>query len=846
MLNPKRLLAFSSVASLALGLCSSPALAQEQLAVAAAESAEAESAAAEPGVDAVASDAAVPAENAPEGEIIVTARKRSERLQDVPLSVAAVSGQTMQQQGIRKIEDLQTKVPNFKMTETGIGSNIAIRGIFSGVNQGFEQSVGTYIDGIHHGRAQQSRAPFLDVQRVEVLRGPQSILFGKNSIAGALNIISAQPTNQLEGYVQGNYQLDSDDWELLGAVSGPITDRVRARVAGRFHDGDGYIKNLTLDRSEPQRKDWNLRGIVDWDVTDNFELSFKAEHGEFDTDGRNIEIYNELPSTKLGGLTFGRTYAQILSLLGADSSVLNNEKDDKRSSNGDTSDNSSSTYVLTANLNTGIGQLTSITGYNKFNYDELCDCDFTGAVLLNVDLDEKYEQFSQEIRLVSDTSRKFEYIVGGFYQTSDHSYRDNINIPSNSLLVPVVNASAPGFGTLIAGTRAAREANVETDILSAFGQLTYKFNDHFRVTAGGRVTHEKKDGDRTLTIEGIDGTPLAAGMQAIVAPLVYGQLFRISSTNLVTIAGMGIPQSGMAQALLNLLGSHPVEGSLSKTGFVPSVVLQYDVNPDIMFYGSFTKGTKSGGYDFRGNNRGFYPSMDDAFEFDEEQATNWEAGAKTRFLDGRAIFNAALYHTKIRDLQVSVFDGVLGYVVGNADARTQGIEVDGRFAVTPTLTLRGSGALTDFEFTNYSNGQCYPGQTPDGSGGQCDYEGKTNQLVPDWQATLAIDWSHAITNGLELRTTADMFASDGYFLSPTLDPNQVQDSYAKFNMRLAVGDPGRRWEVALLGKNIFDERTVSMGVQTPLAFSPTTFGAYSQANVVDEGRTVALQGRFNF
>jgi outer membrane receptor protein involved in Fe transport len=837
----KNLLAVSSFASLALGLCSSPALAQE--------AATAPAAATGDGAEAT---AGTPADHAPDGEIIITARKRSERLQDVPLSVAAVTGQTMQQQGIRKIEDLQAKVPNFKMTETGIGSQIAIRGIFSGVNQGFEQSVGTYIDGIHYGRAQQARAPFLDVQRVEVLRGPQSILFGKNSIAGALNIISAQPTNAFEGYVQGNYQLDSDDWELLGAVSGPISDRIRARIAGRVHDGDGFIENLTLGRDEPRRDDWNLRGIVDVDVTDDLELSFKAEHGEFDTTGRNIEVYNELPS--IAAAPFGgKTYAQILQLLGAffpadavvvDPSVLNNVKDDKRSSNGDSSDNESTTYALTANWNTAIGTLTSITGYNKFNYAEHCDCDFTGANILTIDLDEKYEQFSQEIRLASDTSGKLEYIVGGFYQTSDHSYRDSINVTADSVLPLAVNLKSPGNGDFIKNTRAARQANVETDILSAFGQLTYKFNDHFRVNIGGRVTHETKDGDRSLTIENINGSALT-GLQAIGAPLVYGQLFHISSTNLTDIAAMGlVPYSAQAAGLLALYGAHPVEGKVSRTGFVPSVVLQYDVDPDIMFYGSFTKGTKSGGFDFRGNNRGFYSTMADAFEFDEEQATNWEAGAKTRFLGGRAIFNAALYHTDIKDLQVSVFDGVLGYVVGNADARTQGLEVDARFAVTPHLTLRGAGALTDFEFTKYPNGQCYPGQVPDGVNGQCDYKGKTNQLVPDWQATLAIDWNQALTNSLELRTTADMFASDGYFLSPTLDPNQVQDSYAKFNARVALGDRDRRWELALLAKNLFDKRTVSMGVGTPLAYS--TFGAYSQANVVDEGRTVALQGRFNF
>ena len=843
VIHKYRLSAFASIMTLATVLGTVPAVAQQSSDNIATEA----EAAAQPPAD-------EPDANAGEGleDIVVTARKRSESLQDVPLSVVAVSGELMQQQGIKKLEDLQFKVPNFTMTETGIGSNIAIRGIFSGVNQGFEQSVGTYIDGIHYGRAQQSRAPFLDVERVEVLRGPQSILFGKNSIAGALNIISAQPTRDAEGYVQASYQPTDNDWEMLGAVSVPITDKLRARVAGRFHEGDGFIDNLTTGLSEPQRKDWNVRGILTWDVTDDLEVSFKAEHGVFDVVGRNIEIYNERPSIHPSPLFNGKTYAQILATLGGlnpadvfvvDPSVLNNIKDGKRSSNGDTSDNTSSTYVLTANWDTSLGTLTSISGYNKFSYDELCDCDFTGATILDVGLNEKYEQFSQEIRLASDTKGRFDYIVGGFFQTSDHSYRDQINVPGNSLLVQVVNLLSPPNGTFIANTRAAREASVEADILSAFGQLTYNFTDQFRLTVGGRVTHEKKDGERTLTIEGINGAPLT-GLQAIGAPLVYGNLLKISSTNLTTIAGMAIPQAATAQALLNALGTHPVDGSLSKTGFVPSVTVQYDVSDDIMLYGSFVKGTKSGGFDFRGNNRGFYSNMADAFEFSEEKATNWEAGAKTRFLDGRAILNAAVYHTKINNLQVSVFDGTLGYVVGNADARSQGIEVDGRFAVTRNLTLRGSGALTDFEFTDYANGQCYPGQVPDGIGGQCDYKGKTNQLVADWQATLAIDWAQPLTEGLELRTTADMFVTDGYFLSPTLDPDQRQSSYAKFNLRVALGDPGNNWEVALLGKNLTDEKVAAMGVATPLAFS--TFGAYSQTNIVGEGRTFAVQGRFNF
>jgi outer membrane receptor protein involved in Fe transport len=776
-------------------------------------------------------------------EIVVTARKRAESLQDVPISVAAVSGEVMQKEGIKGLEDLQYKVPSFSMTETGIGTNIAIRGIFSGVNQGFEQSVGTYVDGIYYGRAQQSRAPFLDVERVEVLRGPQSILFGKNSVAGALNIISAQPTKNFEGYVQASYEPKYNEWQTIGVVSGPITDSLRFRIAGNYHKANGYIDNLTLDRFEPKPKDWTVRGIVAWDVTDKLEVTLKAEHGSFDVDGRNIEIYNERPSISPVPLFHGKTYAQILAMLGASPTVLNNVKDGKRSSNDATSNNKLNNYVLTANWDIGIGTVTSISGLSKFKFNELCDCDFTGAVMFNAGLQEDYKQFSQELRLVSDTGGKVDYIVGGFFQTSDHHYADQINVPANSLLVPIVNLQSPGSGTLIADTRAARLAHVDDKVLAAFGQLTYNFTDQARIQLGARLTHEKKDGDRNITIQNLDGTPLV-GTKAIVAPLVYAQLFKISSSNLTTIAGLPIPQAAVANLRLTQLGVHPVDGSLSKTSFLPSVNLQYDVNPDILLYGSWVVGSKSGGFDFRGNNRGFYSTMANEFEFGEEKNNTFELGAKTKFLDGRALFNIALYYTKMKDLQVSVFDGTLGFVVGNADARSLGLEADSQFRITRDLTLRGSLALTDFEFTNYRNGQCYPGQVPDGLNGQCDYDGKTNQLVSDWQGTLAVDYARPITDSLEIRSSIDLFATDDYFTSPTLDPDQKQKTYAKINTRLALGDIGDRWEIAVLGRNLTNKKISPYGTATPLAY--TTFGAYSQANIVTEGRTFTLQGRFNF
>ena len=188
-------------------------------------------------------------------EIIVTAQSREQGLQDIPISVSVIPGVKLLESNIQKVQDLQFSVPNFTMTETGISTNIFIRGIGSGINQAFEQSVGYYVDGVHYPRGQQARAPFLDLERVEVLRGPQLILFGKNSVAGALNITTVKPTEVFEGYLTTIYEFGEEEIITEGAVSGPLTDRLRARVAARFRDADGYVRNLTLSRNEPQRKD---------------------------------------------------------------------------------------------------------------------------------------------------------------------------------------------------------------------------------------------------------------------------------------------------------------------------------------------------------------------------------------------------------------------------------------------------------------------------------------------------------------------------------------------------------------------------------------------------------------
>jgi outer membrane receptor protein involved in Fe transport len=774
-------------------------------------------------------------------EIIVTAAYREQGLQDVPVSVSAVTGETMTQTAIQKAEDIQFLVPNFTLTETGIGTNAFVRGIGSGINQAFEQSVGTYIDGVYFGRAQQWRSPFLDVERVEVLRGPQSILFGKNSVAGALNISSARPTDEFEGSLMLSNEFEHNETIAEGVVSGPISDRVRYRIAARSRNLDGYMRNATLNRDEPEREDWTVRGTLEFDVSDNLVATLKAEVGEFDVTGRHIEIINEIPGAS------GFTYGQILAgSFGADPGVLNTVQDEVRSSNGDFSNNESETFVLTLDWSVGENDLESITALSAFEYDEFCDCDFTGAVVFGAALQEKYDQFSQELRLSSPIGERFDYIAGIYYQTSDHEYTDQIIVPGNSVLVPALGSS----GAAIANTQASRIASVDSDVLSAFAQFNWHFSDLLTLQVGGRITNDERDGFRTLAILSADFSPLPA--QQVTAPLVYAGGFGISSVELLALTQHPVPQiSGPATALIGRLGSLPVEGSRDKTKFSPEIKLVWDLGDAALVYLSWSEGFKSGSFDFRANNKNFYSDMATSFEFDDEEASNFEFGGKFRLSGGALELNSSLFFTEYDDLQISIFDSVLGFNVGNAaSAEVKGLEVDMRWAATEMITISGGFAITDFEFTDFENGQCYYGATPnvdldgDGTPELCSYTGNSNQMVSDFQANVSFDFRVPVGDSLEFGALLDVFYTDDYDASATFDPKLVQDSYALLNARLGIGAASGKWQLAVLGKNLNDEKVLSFGGDTPLAGS--SFSSQSNYALFGAGRTLSLQGLVRF
>lgn len=834
----------------------------------------------------VAASAAAPPAGAQEvlEEITVTARKVAESLQEAPLSVVVLTGDAMAASGVSRVEELVSYVPNFAMSETGIGTNLYVRGIGSGINQGFEQSVGMYIDGIYYGRAQLTRAPFMDMAQAEALRGPQAILLGNNSIAGALNFTTAKPTDTLEAAVSALYEPDHNEQELNAMVSGPLGNLLgfdwSGRFAGRYRTMDGYINNTLLSRDEPDREETSARVTLAFQG-ETVDGSLKYENNQFDVKGRQIEIIRADPSTTRGSSQTGFSnntgssglwapgfnYLEYLDVFfdGAppvippdfdpstdyvfdNDGLRDGDLNFNRQSNGDKSDNEINSIVATVNLALGEHTLTTTYGHVDYSYSEDCDCDFTGAAQFLLNSEEDYSQNSIELRLASPQDGALRYLGGLYYQKDQLDFGDQIFLPVDSGVVRLVGYATTGnpegaFESL-GDTSAFRDFQQNTSNTSIFGQVGYDLTERWRGSVGVRYSHIEKDATRILREGDLDRNP-----------------FNLNDANDFERLSAGT----VLFASIFDVAFHQLAGSRTEDNVAWELVTDFDLTDDVLIYGSIKTGFKSGGFDVRSNSEPepvgstgagtLYPAdLEDqvnalvpagSFEFEDEQATAFEAGSKISLLNGTAEINVAVFYTTFDDLQVSIFDGTLGFNVGNAaKATTQGIEVDGRWAITDDWSLNGSVGYLDFEFDDFTNGQCNQGQAATSPNGFCDYTGKTNQYVADFSGNLGLNYEHPLTEALLFRSTLDTQFTTEYNPSQNLDPRVEQDAYAIWNLRVALADADNRWEVALLGRNLTDEEVVSYANDTPLAFSQ--FGSPTWYGFVERSRSVALQASYRF
>jgi outer membrane receptor protein involved in Fe transport len=751
-------------------------------------------------------------------EVMVTAQKRPQSLRDVPLSVNALGGEKIESAGITNIETMADYIPSFNMTQTGIGTNIAIRGISSGVNQGFEQSAAQFIDGIHYGRAQLSRAPFLDIERVEVLRGPQSIIFGKNSTAGAISITTAKPGDELEGKLSALYEPEHGEQDVRLILSGPISDTVGGRLAILQSSLDGYMENTTLDRDESGDKNRVIRATLQWQPSDLWDITLKMEDGSFDSNGRNIEVVKPV----------GGSYANALSFFTQGAYQLDTTHDWKRQSNGDYSYNDTENITLNIERELGEHTITSVTGYNAYTYQELCDCDFTGASGFNILSDEDYSQVSQELRIASPEDETISYLGGVFFQSSSLKFHDAVRVPTDSFIATAFSSLLGAqAANLLRGASTQRDFEQDTDLAAIFAQGTWNFTDLSRLIVGARYTQETKEASRHQYHVSNTGVTLPQGTTAQPYNLIWSQ-FKIDP--------------------------HAVKGDRDESGFTPLITFQHDFWGTDMVYLSYTTGFKSGGFDVRANAApnaldGIYPNIEGTWEFEEEKVRNFEAGAKLVLADGAAELNVAAFRSEFKDMQTSQFDGSLSFNVTNAgEAVVQGLEVDGRWAVIDNVMLRGGAAYIDFEYTDFPNSQCYFGQPASERNPTnptvCDATGKRREFTPEIQGNMGIDYTLNFSNGLKLVNTLDVIYSTEYLTTPSLDPKFEQPSYTKINARIALSGNDDMWELALIGKNLTDESVVTYANGLPVATTVSSGTGYYA--FYERPRNIALQGTIRF
>ncbi|ROS04917.1 outer membrane receptor protein involved in Fe transport [Sinobacterium caligoides] len=814
-------------------------------------------------------------------EVIVTAQQREEGLQDVSVSVSVVSGEQMRELGISRVEELSSYVPNLTMSETGIGTQLFIRGIGSGVNQGFEQSVGTYVDGIYYGRAQLTRSPYFDMNRVEVLRGPQVTLFGNNSIGGALSFNTATPTDEYEASISLMYEPEYNEQEYIVIANAPLTDNIRARVAYRKFDFDGYVENRTLQEDGPQRDFDTLRVGFEFNLSDSLTSQLKVERSTFNVTGRQIAVYGGLKNTfgegsstsnssyAQGGKTDNMTLADVyndrsqfpnLENVAEDgNSLLYSADGSFRYSNGDSSENTTNNVTLSFNKDFDSGYMAMLKmGYLDYEYDENCDCDFSGQLLFDYDTAEDYSQNSLEFRLTSPGGERFDFIGGLYLQNDKLHYADSLNIPPDGSSLQTLTAgvgTVAGFAPDVASVAVPRVFDQENSQQAIFGQATWNVTDSVRLIAGLRRSHYKKSAERVMNFTNDDGTPLSgasgsssgtADSQRDAIDQVFGLVFNAYR--------------------------HTEEGERERYKTSYNLIAEWDLHDDLMLYGSMTNGFKAGGFDVRSNaptsasnqpsDAGIGLIRPGTFEFEDEEIEAFELGAKYRITEAIEL-NAAYFYTELEKLQVSTFDGSVGFNVSNAgEAKTQGIELEFRAALSENWMLNASLATLDFEFTEFDQGTCIAGDelilknqldvplqrnctyNSDARSYVSDMKGETNIYVADYAGLISLHYRYDVFDSMVFSGNVDYSFTDEYFANESLDPNMKQPAYGKFNARISLADADDRWNVALLGRNITDETTIGFANNVPLAASQ--FAAPTYYGFFDQGRTLALQMQYNF
>lgn len=723
-------------------------------------------------------------------EIIVTAQKRSEDVQSVPIAVSVLTADELRKQHIFDAAQLQYSVPSLQQQSTNnqVGAtNFFIRGVGTAIyGPAVESTVATVIDDVVMARPALGVVQFFDLERVEVLRGPQGMLFGKNASAGLVNIVTALPrTDRFESLAHlsyGNTNSGSSGHEAIaqGAVNLPLSNNSAARLSAFVTEQGGFAKNV--QRNEDLGLfEYGARAKYLWQPTDDLEIYLAADYArESGPAGSVLMRRSDAP----GGFIAGQNAA---------AGIVASPNNVKIASNAPT-DNRFELWGGQAKVVYAFGNgysLTDIVAYRTYQDHSALDTDTLPIRFFDGnDQGRDQKQFSNELRLTSPTGGPVEYQVGLYYL----DVRDQGYLRQSADLEPFFPPPPAGF---IANFGAAGGSSVQNESYAAFGQAKVALTGSLRVILGGRYTHDEVEGGATS-----DGS------------------------------GYVIPSQP----------SGSLRGALDKDNFSFRVGAEFDVTPDVLTYVTYARGYKAPTF---GGGTGTEPIR-------AEIPTNVEVGLKSTLLDRRLVLNLAAYQVRFEDFQAQAFDPqLLRFTTTNAgEVRTKGVELDFRALPIDSLTLSGGLSYNDAVYESFAGVACYYGQPAGASGrnvclpnGTTDVTGNRLAFAPEWSGSLAAEYVRSVGAGLDGFITTTYYYRSNVNYTAAHDPKTHVGGYGMLGGSIGVQTAEGKLRAAIFARNVLDKRVptfIVADIASPLYGDDVRGGNYWQQFGESSFRTVGV------
>lgn len=763
--------------------------------------------------------------------IVVTASKRESTLQETPIAVSVATAEQIENSQVRDLIDIQTLVPSLRVSQSSLSSNVnfIIRGFGNGSsNPGIEPSVGVFIDGVYRSRSASQIGDLPNLQRVEVLNGPQSTLFGKNASAGIISVVTQEPQFKFGGSAElsyGNY----DAVVAKADITGPISDTLAFSLAGNINKRDGYIRDVVINRDLNDRNRWGVRGQLLFRPNDDLSFRLIADYDKLDEVCCGAVNIVDGP---LGGLVRalgGQVISnEPLSLL----STVNYAPENKIENYG---------ISLQSDWNVGDVNVTAIGSYRRSDSFANQDSDFTSlnSIGLNINTVD-INTYTAEIRAASDFDGFVNFLVGGFLFNEDIDrearfengpdfvrFANAVSRGAYSAVEPTLRALIPSipagtFGGV--GQGRTLDMQYENTAVSVFGQLDFDITDRLTFTVGGNYTHDKKrviaNNGNSDVFSGID--LVQAGFNLAVFNGATPAQARILASSTATNPFLGLSGLQFNPPFLNF--PNAVEDGRTKDSDLSYIFrLSYDASDNLSLYATYATGFKASSFNLSADTRPLAADFTPGSPFQSpppaaspirdaglavnnlttgsrfagpEEAEVYEIGVKGSW-DGFS-FNLALFDQTLEGFQTNVFTGT-GFILGNAEKQSvRGFELDSTIAPIPELVFTAGVSYLDSKFDSFTGGNAL---SPTFAVVPTDLSGQRPAGIPEWSVSVGGTYTHGFDNGNKLKFHADYLMESNVQIS--LGAPRFRRAVESLNGSVTFGLENGL-EFALWGRNLTD------------------------------------------